>query len=147
NAMRLDLVGRLADKPRLRVETAPSAILTYLMMNNDDPLLADVRVRRAIALAIDREKIVAGKLAGPARIATGLIPPGHWAYTGDVPIYPHDPARARALLDEAGRRPGPEGVRFHLVYKTSSDLMRIAVARLIAQDLADVGIAVEVRAF
>src|SRR5262249_18244183 len=58
-----------------------------------------------------------------------------------------DPGRARRVLDEPGRRPAPDGVRFRLVYKTSSDQMRIAIARLIAQDLADVGIAVEVRSF
>jgi peptide/nickel transport system substrate-binding protein len=147
NGTRLDLLGRLADTPRLRVETAPSALLTYLLMNNDDPTLADPRVRRAIAHAIDRAKIVAGKLGGHAVLATGLLAPGHWAYSADVPTYPYDPARARALLDEAGLRPGPDGVRLRLSYKTSSDQMRIAIARLIAQDLADVGIEVEVRSF
>jgi peptide/nickel transport system substrate-binding protein len=138
---------RSADKPRLKVATGPSALLTYLLMKNDDPILQDVRVRRAIAYAIDREKIVRGKLGGHARLATGLIAPGHWAYDGEVATYPHDPARARQLLDEAGYPPGPDGVRLHLDYKVSSDGMRLAIARLIAQDLADVGIDCEVRSF
>jgi len=150
NDVRLDLLPHLADQPRLRIETGPSALLTYLMMKNDDPQLADPRVRRAIALAIDREKIVRGKFIGRARLATGLLPPGHWAYSADVPVYPYDPERARALLDEAGF-PDPDGPgplpRFALTYKTSSDGFRIAVARLIAAYLAEVGIAVEVRPF
>jgi peptide/nickel transport system substrate-binding protein len=147
NSVRLDLLPRLEGRERVRIETGPSALLTYLLLNNDDPLLADVRVRQAIALAIDREAIIRGRLGGRARLATGLIPPGHWAYSADVPTYPHDPARARALLDAAGHPVGPDGRRFSLVYKTSSDLARIAVARLIAQDLAEVGIDVEVRSF
>jgi peptide/nickel transport system substrate-binding protein len=150
NGVRLDLLPRLEDKPRLRIETGPSALLTYLMMKNDDPQLADPRVRRAIAHAIDREKIVRGKFSGRARLATGLLPPGHWAYSADVERYAYDPVRARALLDEAGLR-DPDGdgprPRLSLVYKTSSDGFRVSVARLIADYLADVGIAVEVRPF
>jgi peptide/nickel transport system substrate-binding protein len=120
------------------------------MMKNDDPQLADPRVRQAIALAIDREKIVRGKFDGRAVLATGLLAPGHWSYSGDVPRWNHDPARARALLDQAGY-PDPDGdgprPRFTLTYKTSSDGFRVSVARLIAQDLEDVGIDVEMRSF
>jgi peptide/nickel transport system substrate-binding protein len=150
NAVRLDLLPRLEEKPRLHITTAPSALLSYLMLNNADPILADARVRRAIAYAIDRDKIVRGKFDGRAVLATGLIPPGHWAYSGDVVRYDHDPARARALLDEAGfADPDGDGPlpRFTLVYKTSSDGFRLAIARLIAEYLGEVGIAVDVRPF
>src|SRR5262249_58310434 len=104
-------------------------------------------VRQAIAYAIDRRAIIRGRLGGHAVLATGVVPPGHWAYSADVPTYDHDPARARALLDEAGYPVGPDGKRFTLTYKTSSDQQRIAVARLVAQDLAEVGIDVEIRSF
>jgi peptide/nickel transport system substrate-binding protein len=125
----------------------PSVLLTYLLLNNQSKPLDDVRVREAIALAIDRPAIVAAKFGGRAALATGLLPPGHWAYNADVPRWEHDPARARSLLDEAGLRPDADGVRLRLVYKTSSDDFRVAVARLIASQLRDVGIAVEVRPF
>ncbi len=59
NGLRLDLVDEIAERPRVRVQSAHSAILTYLMMNNDDPLLRDVRVRQAIAHALDRPAIIA----------------------------------------------------------------------------------------
>ena len=75
------------------------------------------------------------------------MPPTSWAYTGDVARWNRDLPRARALLDAAGYRPGPDGVRLHLVYKTSADLFRVAIARLLAAQLAEAGIAVEVRAF
>jgi len=119
-------------------------------MNNDDPVLADRRVRQAIALALDRPAIIAAKLGGLAVPATGLLSPQHWAYSGDVPRYDHDPARARQLLDEAGLR-DPDGdgpaPRLRLVYKTSADAFRVAIARVIAAQLAEVGIAVELRSF
>jgi peptide/nickel transport system substrate-binding protein len=150
NAVRLDLVDDVAAQPRVAVHAGPSVILTHLLLNNTDPALADVRVRQAIALAIDRKAIVAAKYGGRAVLATGLLPPTHWAYNGDVARYDYDPARARALLDAAGFRdpdgPGPLP-RLHLVYKTSADAFRVTVARVIAAQLAAVGIEVEVRAF
>jgi peptide/nickel transport system substrate-binding protein len=148
NSIRLDLVGDLATRERLHLEKGPSALYTYLMMNNRDPILKDVRVRRAIAYAIDRERVLRTKLGGRAVLATGMLPPGHWAYSGDVTRYTHDPDRARALLDEAGY-PDPPGPRprMHLVYKTSSEQFRRALARIWAAQLGEVGIAVEVQSF
>lgn len=150
NAVRLDLVEEVKGRPRVEIRSAPSVLLTYLMMNNDDPVLSDVRVRHAIALAIDRPALIAAKYGGRAQLATGLVAPLHWAYNPDVPRYDHDVARAKQLLDEAGLR-DPDGdgprPRVSLVYKTSSDAFRVSVARVIAAQLAEVGIEVEVRSF
>jgi peptide/nickel transport system substrate-binding protein len=150
NSIRIDLVGDLATRSRLHLASGRSSLYTYLMMNNRDPILKDVRVRRAIAYAIDRERVLRSKLGGRAVLATGMLPPDHWAYNGDVPRYMHDPDRARALLDEAGY-PDPDGPgprpRMHLVYKTSSDQFRRALARVWAAQLGEVGIAVEVQSF
>jgi peptide/nickel transport system substrate-binding protein len=157
NGVRLDLVDDLADQWRVHVTTAPSSLLTYLMMNNQDPVLADVRVRQAIALALDREAIIRAKLGGHAVLATGLLPPNHWAYAGDVTHWRHDPARAKQLLDAAhyvdpdgdgpAPRRGPDGAPLVLTYKTSSDQYRIAIAHVIAAQLREVGIEVEVMPF
>lgn len=150
NGIRLDLVDEIDARPRVKVESAPSAILTYLMMQTDDPLLDDVRVRKAIAHAINRDILIAAKLGNRAVPATGLLAPGHWAYRGEVTTYDYDPARSRALLDEAGFSDpdGPGGQpRMRLIYKTSSDPYRLSIARVIAAQLGDVGIAVEVRAY
>lgn len=145
-----DAVGKWQD--RLTLTSGPSAILTYLGMNNEDAKLRDPRVRHALAHAIDRERIVRTKLHNKARLATSLLPPFHWAYTPPTPAQAagltYDPARARALLDEAGF-PDPDGAgpkpRFSLLYKTSTDALPVAVARIIAAQLAEVGVAVEVR--
>jgi peptide/nickel transport system substrate-binding protein len=94
--------------------------------------------------------MIAAKLGGLAVPATGLLAPIHWAYSGDVPRWDHDLARARRLLDDAGLR-DPDGdgpaPRVHLIYKTSSDAFRISIARAIAAQLSEVGIEVELRPF
>ncbi|HTJ43046.1 MAG TPA: ABC transporter substrate-binding protein [Kofleriaceae bacterium] len=150
NSARLDLVDDIAQQWRVHVESGPSALLTYLMMNNDDPILKDVRVRQAIALALDRDAIIKQKLGGHAVLATGLLPPGHWAYEPNVPHWRRDLPRAKQLLEEAGYHDpdgdGPEP-RFTLTYKTSSDSYRVALANVIAAQLREAGIAVEVSPF
>jgi peptide/nickel transport system substrate-binding protein len=150
NVARLDVVDDVATEWRVHLETGRSALLTYLMMNNTDPILKDVRVRQAIAMALDRDAIVRIKLGGHAVVATGLLPPSSWAYDPNVVRWHHDPARAKALLDQAGY-PDPDGEgpepRFTLTYKTSSDQYRIAIARVIAAQLREVGIEVDVEPF
>lgn len=150
NAVRLDLLDDVASRPRVAVERGPSQILTYLMFNNEDPLLARKEVRQALAMAIDRERLIAAKFSGRAVLATGLLPPGSPFYEGDVPRWSYDPARARRMLDEAGLR-DPDGdgprPRFSLSYKTSADAFRVSVARVVAAQLAEIGVAVEVRSF
>lgn len=150
NAIRQDLVDAVAERDRVDAAGGPSAILSYLMMQGEDPVLRDVRVRQAIAHAIDRRRIIEVKLGGRGVLATGLLPPTHWAYEPAVVRYDYDPELSKALLDEAGHRDpdGPGGApRLRLTYKTSADQFRLALARIIASQLGEVGIEVEVRAF
>ena len=144
------LIDAVAQQPRLKVETDHSSVYSYLLVNNDDPILGDVRVRRALAYAIDRETLIHTKLHDRAIAATGMLPTFHWAYAGEVPRYPFDPARAKRLLDEAGY-PDPDGdgpaPRFTITYKTSSNKLRVAVATVIADMLRQVGIGVELRIY
>lgn len=150
NAIRADLVEVMRKQTRVAVTTRPGSLLTYLMMNNTDTVLRKREVRQAIALTLDRPAIIAAKFSGLAVPATGLLSPDHWAYSADVPRWDHDLARARALLDAAGY-PDPDGPgprpRLRLVYKTSADAFRVAVARVISAQLAEVGIEVELRSF
>ncbi|HWU89276.1 MAG TPA: ABC transporter substrate-binding protein [Kofleriaceae bacterium] len=150
NSVRMDLIEEVRGRPRVQIASSPSVILTYLMMNNADPILRRREVRQAIALALDRPSIIAAKFGGHARLASSLLSTFHWAYAPDLPAWDRDLPRARALLDAAGY-PDPDGPgprpRMKLVYKTSSDAFRVAVARVIAAQLAEVGIEVEVRSF
>lgn len=148
NAARYDMLDEILARPGIHMETGRSVFLTYLLLNNSDPILADRRVRQAIALALDRPAIIAAKFAGRARLADGLLPDNHWGYTGAGRTWQRDLAAARALLDAAGfpDPPGP-APRMSLTYKTSSDAFRVAVARTIIAQLAEVGIDVELRSF
>jgi peptide/nickel transport system substrate-binding protein len=136
------LVPLFAGRHELSVQTAPGIGTTYVGTNLRSDVLRDVRVRRALAHAIDRESLVRYKLGGRARVARGFVPPGHWAYAADVPTYAFDPARARSLLAEAGFT-GEH--RLSLVVRTGSDRFIVSEARAMAAMLADVGVDVEVR--
>lgn len=131
--------------PRFSVASAPGVGTTYVGLNLEASALRDVRVRQALAHAIDREALVRAKLAGRARLASGWVVPGHWAHAQDVPSYGYDPARARALLRAAGIAGDTGESRLRLTLRCGSDRFRQSIARAIAAMLADVGIAVELR--
>jgi peptide/nickel transport system substrate-binding protein len=124
--------------PGLTVNTRRGANVTYLLARTDRGPLADVRVRRALATAIDRERVASTLLAGRAQAANTLLPPEHWAYTA-APAWPADRAAARASLAEAH----PEG-RLRVTLLTSTDRLRGTIARFLAQELKEVGADVEV---
>jgi peptide/nickel transport system substrate-binding protein len=147
NSLPMDALPVLAARPHLAVEDAPGTQIQYLNFNVRDPLLADARVRQAIACAIDRKLIIATLLRGHAQPAASLLPESHWAWTGNVPRYDYDPARAARLLDEAGHRPGPDGVRLHLTMKTSNVEDVRLLAAVLQQQLARVGIALDLRSY
>jgi peptide/nickel transport system substrate-binding protein len=147
NSLPMDSLAVLATRPNLRVEDAPGTEIQYLSFNLRDPLLKDVRVRQAIACAIDRNLIIRTLLRGHAQPAESLLPPSHWAWNSDVARYDYDPARAARLLDEAGHAPGPNGVRFHLTMKTSNVEDVRLLAAVLQQQLASVGIALELRSY
>ncbi|MBI5529023.1 MAG: ABC transporter substrate-binding protein [Deltaproteobacteria bacterium] len=144
------LAAALSGDKRVRVLHAESILYTYMGINLENPVLANVRVRRAIAHAIDREAIIKHKFSGMARPATGMLAPSHWMYEGDVARYGYDPAKAKRLLDEAGL-PDPDGDgpahRFAVTYRTSTNKFRVGVAKVIAAQLEAVGIGVSLRAY
>ncbi|MBY4674343.1 ABC transporter substrate-binding protein [Burkholderia multivorans] len=117
--------------------------LWYLVFNLRDPVMADVRVRRAIAHAIDRNALSESLFPGATLPARSALPPGSPAYDVDaVEHYPYDPARARSLLKEAGLGGG-------IVLKSiaalagSAQLDPVAIQTRIAEDLARIGIRLE----
>ena len=142
-----DMVPMLARQPQLRLEQAPGTSYQYLAMNLRDPVLKDVRVRQALAYAIDRGPMIHYLWHDMARPANSILPPQHWAYDAAARSYAHDPARARELLDEAGYRAGPDGVRFHLLMKTSTDEGTRLFCAVLQQQLREVGIALDLRSY
>jgi len=141
-----DMVLALERASNLEVLHAPGTVLAYLAFNTRDPILKDVRVRQALAYAIDRAPMIHYLLRDFARPAYSLLPPGSWAYNGDVPHYDYNPDRARQLLEQAGF-PTVNGVRLHLTMKTGTDENTRLMAAVLQQQLRDVGIALDIRTF
>ena len=144
-----DMVNTIQHDPgsKLEVLSGPGSVVNYISFNMRDPNLRDVSVRQAIAYAINRPLIIASLFRGEARLADGLLPPGHWAHTDDVAQYDYDPAKANALLDAAQKPRGADGIRFHLEMKTSTDETTRLLSLVVAQQLRQVGIALDVRSY
>lgn len=134
------LVAYLRGRDGLQVIQAAGSTYQYMEFNFRDPILADARVRRAIAMAIDRDAIVASIMRGTARVATGMLAPENWAYEANVTRYPYDPQSARRLLDAAGYPLRRDGKRFTLAYTTTQGEERRLLAEAFAAMLAKVGI-------
>ena len=94
---------------------APATLVSYLAMNTQRRPLNDLRIRRAIAHAINRDALVKLVYQGLGIPAIGPLPPNVWGARSDVVTYPYDPPRARKLLAEAGwqgdREAAAEAVR------------------------------------
>ena len=146
NALTPDMVLTLARQSKLEVLRAPGTVLAYIAFNLRDPILKDVRVRQALAHAINRQPFIEYLLRGFAQPAASTLPVQSWAYTNDVRTYPYDPERARQILDDAGYKPA-NGVRFHLSMKTSTDENTRLMVAVLQQQLRDVGIQLDVRTF
>ncbi|HEV2467801.1 MAG TPA: ABC transporter substrate-binding protein [Candidatus Sulfotelmatobacter sp.] len=146
NSLTPDTVVTLARDPNLQVERGPGTRLAYLAFNLRDPILKDVRVRQAIAYALDRGPMIKYLWRGEAEPASSILPTQSWAYNGDVQTYPYDPEKAKQLLDAAGY-PEVNGVRFHIAMKTSTDANTRMMVAVMQQQLRQVGIALDIRSF
>ncbi len=151
NCLTADMLAALARRKNLEIDSAPGTSLQYLAFNTQDKILADVRVRQAIASAIDRPLIIQSLWRGRARLAQSLLPPNHWAWSppenGPTAAGDFNLARANSLLDAAGWRRGPDGVRFHLGFKSSTDESSRLLGLILQQQLRQAGIALEPRSF
>lgn len=127
---------------------------TYLGYNLKNELFKDRRVRQALAHAVDREEIVKGVLLGLGRPTIGPYKPGTWVYNDKVTPFAFDPARARAMLAEAGWKDTDKdgildqgGRKFSFTILTNQgNEQRQKAATIIQSRLADVGVEVKIRA-
>jgi ABC-type transport system substrate-binding protein len=140
-----DIIPVLAKQPTLAVTERPGTNLDYLAFNLDDPILSRREVRQALAYATDRETLVRYLLHGQARIASGVLSPNHWAYEPHVIQYPANPAGAEKLLDAAGFRREPNGTRFHLTLKPSTEERARTLAAALQDQWHHVGVDLEIR--
>jgi peptide/nickel transport system substrate-binding protein len=129
----------------------PGITFQYLGYNLEDPVLKDVKVRRAISYAIDRDEIIRYSLKGLAVKAYGMIlSPDNWAYESDVARYEYNKELAKQLLNEAGYT-DPDGdgpkTRLHLTFKTSKNKEANEIAQIYKAQLKKVGVDLEVLSY
>ena len=112
----------------------------YLSLNVTKPPLDDVRVRRAINMAIDKASILEAVYRGAGVIAKNPIPPTMWSYNDDIKDYPYDVDAARKLMADAGHAVGFETEIWYMPVSRAYNPDGKRVAELIQTDLAKIGI-------
>jgi peptide/nickel transport system substrate-binding protein len=96
--------------PNFKVVEMPGYSNRYIEFNLANPLFQDVKVRRAMIHAIDREGLAKDLLLGHGKVMDTAIHPTSWGYAEPTTNYEYSPDKARALLKEAGWNPGPDGI-------------------------------------
>jgi peptide/nickel transport system substrate-binding protein len=129
--------------------------LTYehIDLDLDNPILADPRLRHALAMALDRGIVDRQLFAGHQPPASSFVNPLDWVYAKDLPGYGYDPAKAKALLDEAGWQAGADGIRRNArgdklsleLMSTAGNRMRELVEQVLQSQWRAVGIEVRIR--
>ncbi|MDP2935312.1 MAG: ABC transporter substrate-binding protein [Dehalococcoidia bacterium] len=136
--------------PALKLYRAPRFSYELVFLNLKDPLFTDRDVRQALAYATDRLKITQNEAEGQGIVADTPILPGTWAYDNGARKYDYSPDRARSLLDGAGWKPGPDGVRekggnrLKFALFTDTSPRRIKIAEELSREWEKVGIKAEV---
>ncbi len=149
-----DEYRQLKTIPDLRIVLVNMNQYLWLQINNRHVPLDELPVRQAIAMALDKQRLVDDLTGGSASVADQDLPPFSWAHATEITRYPYDPARARALLIANGWKPGPDGIlekngvplHFVLATNTSNVTRRAAVVQIQAM-LQKVGIAAEIKSY
>jgi peptide/nickel transport system substrate-binding protein len=148
-----DKVRELKQVPGLRLNHVLGNGYEHITLNEKQfPAFTDVRVRQALTHAVDRQAIVSTVLDDEATLVNGPIQPLSWAYEPNVRTYAYDTAAANRLLDEAGWRRGPDGIRvkdgkpfaFTLITQAGYAI-RENVAQTVQKQFKDVGVSARVR--
>jgi ABC-type transport system substrate-binding protein len=147
-------VGSFKKDPRFTVFSSPSNSYNYVGWNLRRPLFQDLRVRQALAHAVNIGQMIRYVLYGYGVQSTGIFTPEMWFFNPRVKPLEFAPEKARRLLDEAGWKPGPDGIRekdgkrfsFTLI-TNNGNVIRSDIATLVQADLKAVGIEVKVEMY
>jgi len=144
NDIPAEFINYLSIQPGIQVVGHPGSTFSYLGFNMDDPVTGQPELRRAIALSIDRQALIDNLLGERAVLSHSLLPPQHWASQKQLDGFSYEPDKARQILKEMGY---DEQNRPQLTFKTTTDSLRLRIAAAIQQQLAQVGINMEIRSY
>jgi len=148
-----DKVRDLTSVPSIRLNHILGNGYEHLTLNEKQfPAFRDVRVRQALAHAVDRDAIVKTVLDNQVTIVNGPIQPLSWAYDPNVTVYAYDTAKANKLLDDDGWKRGPDGVRTKNGQRLSFTIITQAgyairenIAQTLQRQFKDVGVDAKVK--
>lgn len=138
-------VQAIAGDTKLKSAQTAAFMTAFVGINSQHAPLDKPQVRQAINLAFDKASYVKAVFEGSAEPANGPYPPNTWSYASELPGYEHEPAKARALLAEAGLA---DGFKTTIWTRPSGSLLNpnpSLGAQLLQADLAKVGINAEIR--
>ncbi len=139
-----ETIRALGNRSDINVHISDGTNIDYLGLNlSKDSLLANQKLRQAVAFALDREVIIHRLLRDQARKADAILPPRHWAYESEIPVYNFDPERAKQLLDEAGfKDPDGDGpqTRLEINLLTTTNQLSRNIGAILQDQLRRVGI-------
>ncbi|MCH9019505.1 MAG: peptide ABC transporter substrate-binding protein [Proteobacteria bacterium] len=138
---------------RFNILYKPGLIYEHIDLNLDNPMLEDRRVRRALLYALDRESLVAQLFGGKQPVAHSNVNPLDWVYSDEVPTYAYDPAKAAALLDEAGWTEMRDGIRHNAagerltlrLMTTAGNKVRELVEQVLQSQWKKVGVEITIK--
>lgn len=147
-------VASFKKDPKFQVFSYPSNAYSYVGWNLRLPIFQDIRVRTAFAHAVNVPQMIKYLLYGNGVQSTGIFPPHFWFANQDITPIPYDPAKAAQLLDEAGWKPGPDGIRvkdgqrlsFKLITNQGTEV-RKDIATLVQDNLRAIGVEVKVEIY
>jgi len=147
-------VKGLQGDPRFDLFSAPGNAYNYIGWNLRRPMFQDLKVRQALAQAVNIPQMIKYILYGHGMQATGIFTPQMWFFDPSVKPLAYDPEAAKKLLDEAGWKPGADGIRvkngqrfsFTLLSNNGNEVRR-DIATLVQDDLKQVGIEVKVEIY
>jgi dipeptide transport system substrate-binding protein len=135
-------IRQIEQDPALRVLRQEGMNVGYLSLHTRQKPFEDLRVRRAMSLAIDKAAIIEAVYGGAGVPAKNPIPPTLWSYNYAIPGYPYDPAQAQRLLAEAGFPNGFETELWYMPVSRPYNPNGRRVAEMIESDLARIGVRV-----
>jgi dipeptide transport system substrate-binding protein len=133
-------IDRIAADPSLTLLRQEGFNVGYLAMNTTRPPFDDIRVRRAVNLAIDKAAIIQAVYQGAGVMAKNPVPPTLWSYNDAIRDYPYDPDEAQRLLAEAGHAQGFHADLWYMPVSRPYNPDGKRMAEMIADDLGKVGI-------
>ena len=147
-------VGSFREDERFTLFTSPSNSYNYVGWNLRRPMFQDLRVRHALAHAVNIDQMIRYVLYGFGTQSKGIFTPEMWFFNPEVQPLAYDPGKARRLLDEAGWVPGEDGIRvkdgqrfaFTLI-TNNGNVIRSDIATLVQENLRTVGIEVTVEMY